>query len=336
VGTLPLHEALEAAVAQFKGTEAALTFASGYQANVSVLQALVGKEALILADRLCHASLLDGCQLSGARWQRYAHNDMEDLERKLAQARAADTARPIWLLSESVFSMDGDWPHLPTWVALAERYGAYTLLDEAHATGVLGPQGKGLLAHYGIAPQRISVHMGTFSKALGSQGAYIAGPQVLIDTLINQARGFIYTTALAPAVAAANLAALQVLAQEPQHQEALQANVQWVHQQCLVHEGLRTLLPPSLQGPCALLSPIIPLLLGENATALAWSQALAEQGLLLTAIRPPTVPQGQARLRLALSAMHTPSQLQQLVQALQQCCALPPSVTSCAPILPVP
>jgi len=311
-GTNPLVITLEAELARFKQTEAALVFNSGYQANISILPALLKLGDWVFADRLNHASLVDGCLLSGARWTRYAHLDLENLETRLK--KVPQSARK-WIVTDSAFSMDGDYPDLVALCDLAERYGALVMVDEAHATGLYGERhSSGLCEHFGVS-HRVALQMGTFSKALGGSGAYVAGSRVLIDTLINRARGFIYSTALPPAVLASAQAAIALVQDDPHPKANLWRNVAHFEQLAravqLFREGPDHLLQP-------LHSPIIPIPIGKSGAALEVSQALLDAGYFVQAIRPPTVPAGTDRLRLALSAIHTPSQIEGLVQALSQ------------------
>lgn len=317
-GSSLLTQALEAELCAFKQSPAALVLGSGYQANLAVLQALALPNTVFLADKLNHASLVDGLRLAKAtqasvRWQRYRHRDLNDLEARLKRIRQTHTG-PLWLLSDSVFSMDGDWLDLALWLDLAERYGAFTLLDEAHGSGTFGPTGAGLAAAQGQS-HRVTLQMGTFSKALGSYGAYITGPPVLIETVINRGRGFVYTTALPPAVLAANRAALQVVQTQRHHQQKLWANVATFYQALQAFPALAALINQETSVFSAQRF-IVPLALGTNQRALAVSDALLAQGFWVPAVRPPTVPEGTARLRISLSAAHTLSQLQALALAL--------------------
>jgi 8-amino-7-oxononanoate synthase len=311
-GTKNLHLALESAVASYKNTESALVFSSGYQANISLLQALCQKEDVILADKWNHASLVDGCRLAEATTIRYKHADMNHLEARL-KALDGKVSGTKWIVTDSLFSMDGDWVDLPALVGLAHRYGAEIILDEAHASGLFGSQrASGLAEHFGVS-QHIAVQMGTFSKGLGSFGGYVAGSQALVDWLTNKARGFIYTTAMPPSVVAANLAAIGVVRSEPNHREALWQNVAWLQTQLqtLLDGRLVPYLVPKSE------SQIIPITLGENALVVQVSGVLMERfGLWLSAIRPPTVPVGTARLRVSVCANHTEVELQQLVDGL--------------------
>jgi 8-amino-7-oxononanoate synthase len=307
-GTNELTRSLEQGIATFKQTEAALVFNSGYQANVAILQAILEPGDWVFCDKLNHASLMDGCMLSGARWTRYKHLDLAHLESRLQKA-PADARK--WIVTDSVFSMDGDYPDLAALVDIAERHGALVMVDEAHATGLYGNyHHSGLCEQFGISDRTV-LQMGTFSKALGGAGAFVAGSQVLIDTLINKARGFIYSTALPPAVIGAAREAVQVVQADPNPREHLWANVQ-LFEQLIKHYGLteRVNLP--------LRSPIVPLVIGDSAETVRVSQVLLDAGYFVQGIRPPTVPPGTSRLRIALSASHTQTQLEGLAAALAQ------------------
>ena len=302
--------ALEAELAAFKGCESALVLNSGYQANVAILQALCDPKTFsqpiwIFADKWNHASLVDGCLLSGARWTRYAHNDLTDLERRLEKA-PADAIK--WIVTDSVFSMDGDCADLRALCDLAEQYNALTLIDEAHATGVFGPAGEGVAKAQGVS-ERVTLQVGTFSKALGSFGAYVAGSTLLRDVLINRARGFIYSTALPPAVCAVNRAAVKLIQTDPTYRTQLEANIRYFKEVLSQYPHLTTCLMPSDTA-------IQPLVLGDDRVALQLSQQLKEAGYFVQAIRPPTVPEGTSRLRITLSAAHSPEQIEGLVSAL--------------------
>jgi 8-amino-7-oxononanoate synthase len=316
-GTNPLMVELEKALACFKKTEAALVFNSGYQANVAILQALLGPEDWVFCDRLNHASLMDGCLWSKARWTRYRHLDLDHLEAKLSKAPAH--ARK-WVVTDSIFSMDGDYPDLKALVALAESYQALVMVDEAHATGLYGATGSGLCEHFGVS-DRVALQMGTFSKALGGSGAYVAGSKVLIDWLINHARGFIYSTAASPAVVGASLGAIRRVQSDFTLRERLWRNVATL-EQALMSAGLahRIVLP--------LQSPIVPVLIGDSVETLRVSGTLLEAGYFVQGIRPPTVPPLTGRLRIALSASHTEAQIHGLVNALTPLLTGPLSRTS--------
>ncbi|WP_373531253.1 8-amino-7-oxononanoate synthase [Vampirovibrio sp.] len=304
-GTNPLVVELETELARFKKAEAALVFNSGYQANVAILQAILGPQDWVFCDRLNHASLMDGCLLSKARWSRYRHLDLGHLEEKLA--KAPPQARK-WIVTDSVFSMDGDFPDLKGLVALAERYQALVMVDEAHATGLYGATGSGLCQQFGVS-ERVALQMGTFSKALGGSGAYVAGSRVLIDWLINHARGFIYSTAQSPPVIGAALAAVKLVQSDFTQRERLWQNMATL-QRAVVAAGLTHRISVPLQ------SPIVPVLIGESVDTLRVSDALLAAGYFVQAIRPPTVPPKTGRLRIALSASHTEAQILGLVKAL--------------------
>ena len=295
-GTFSVHEELEERLAQFKQAQAALVFPTGYMANLGIICTLVGPGDLILGDRLNHASLIDACRLSRAAFRVYPHRDVERLEAALKHREGK--YRRILIVTEGVFSMDGDLAPLADIAQLARRHNAWLLIDDAHGAGVFGSQGRGTLEHFGIAAGEI-LQMGTLSKALGSLGGYLAGPRVVIETLRNKARSFIYTTALPPASAAAALEALRVIEEEPVWRTRLWANVkEWV-------SGLSEL-------GCELIStvsPIVPIRIGSNEAATALAQALFEQGIYAPAIRPPTVPAGSSRIRTSVTALHTQADL---------------------------
>ena len=299
-GTQPPHVALERTLAEFKGTEAALVYGTGYMANVGAITALVGKGDAVLSDELNHASIIDGCRLSGADIFIYRHGDLDDLDRKLGLCREH---RRRLVVSDGVFSMDGDCLDLPKFLAVTRRHDAFSMVDEAHATGVLGATGRGLAEHFGCGHPDVS--MGTLSKALGAEGGFVCGSQLLIDYLRNVSRPFIFSTAPgAPAMAAAE-AAVRVLQAEPERVARLRANV------ALFVAELRR-----LGVAAASESAIVPIVVGDEHTALAASAALQAQGLLVPAIRYPTVARGTARLRAALMSAHTPEDLRRAAQAI--------------------
>lgn len=295
------HHELEAALAEFTGREAALLFSTGYMANLGVLQALCQRGDLILQDRLNHASLIDGALLSGARLQRYAHADCSDLERRLAAAGE----RPLLIASDGVFSMDGDIAPVARLAALAREYDAWLMIDDAHGLGVLGPEGRGSTA--GLPPDAVPILMGTLGKAFGTAGAFVAGSRELIDYLVNFARSSIYTTAMPPALAEATLAALRMARQDASRRERLNDLIR------RFRKGAAELGLPLMDSP----TPIQPLLAGSNERALALAVALREQGIHAVAVRPPTVPEGSARLRLTFSAAHEPGDVDRLLEALE-------------------
>jgi len=295
------HEELEAGLARFKKAEAALSFSTGYAAALGTIPALMGKEDVIILDKLCHASLVDGARLSGATLRVFPHNQIEKLESHLKWAREKFPHGRVLVLAESVYSMDGDRAPLAEMVALKERHGAWLFLDEAHAVGVIGDRGRGLADELGLAG-RIEVQMGTLGKALGSGGAYLCGSAALREFLINRARSFIFSTAPPPAQAAAALAAVELL--EGDEGTGL---LQSLHRNLTLHaQGTE---PPS--------SAIFPLILGGEAEAMEASRQLWESGFLVPAIRYPTVPRGSARLRVVVTAAHTPTQIESLTGALK-------------------
>ncbi len=300
VGHLALHEAVEAQLAVFKGTESAVIFSTGYMANLGVISALMGPKDIIFSDRLNHASLMDGIKLSGATLQRFPHRDLNRLEKLLQEA---SQAKRRLIVTDSVFSVDGDLAPLPDLVNLKERYGAWLMIDEAHATGVLGERGAGLAQALGLT-DRVDIHMGTFSKALGSLGGYVAGERRLIDYLHNRARSFIYSTALPPPVLGAIGQALEIVLKEPERRAyLLKEAVEF--RRGLKQAGLDTLGSET---------QIVPVLVGDNARTLDFAARLKDQGLMAVGLRPPTVPPGKARVRFSLSAAHS---LEDLAQARQ-------------------
>jgi 8-amino-7-oxononanoate synthase len=299
-GDLELHAEVEAKLAAFKRTEAALLFPSGYQANVGTIGALAGRGDHVFSDALNHASIVDGCRLSRATVHVYPHRDVTALEAALA---ATPRGGRRLIVTDSVFSMDGDRAPLPALVALADAYHSALMVDEAHATGVLGPRGAGLADADGLF-DRIAIQMGTLGKALGGSGAYVAGSRALIDVLVNRARTFVYTTALAPAAVAAAGAALDVVAAEPERRVALWRNAAALR-------GSLADLGLDVRGD----THIVPLVVGDNRRALALADALLAHGVLVQAIRPPTVPDGSARLRLTPMATHTPAQIARAAEA---------------------
>ena len=307
-GDLPAHRELERALASFLGYPSALLFPSGYQTNIGVLTALAGPDDVIVSDALNHASIIDGCRLSRARTAVYPHGDLDGAARLLRQSASA---RRRLLVTESLFSMDGDAAPLASLAGLAAKNDAILIVDEAHALGVLGPSGRGLCAAAGVVPD---VLIGTLGKALGAAGGFVAADPLIIATLVNRARTFIFTTALPPPVAGAAQAALRLL-----------AGPEGDRRRAVLHElsaalaaGLPALSP---SGPPAVAGPIHPFIVGTDARALAVSARLAGRGLFVPAIRPPTVPEGRARLRITLSAAHSPSDVDRLLVALREATA---------------
>ncbi len=303
-GHSTVHHQLEEALAAFTGRDRALLFSTGYMANLGVINALLGKDDYVFEDKLNHASLLDGGLLSRARFQRFLHNDTDNLQRRLSKAGEGRKLIAV----DGVFSMDGDLAPLPELAEQARQHHAWLMVDDAHGMGVLGDTGAGCAEHFGLDQQALPVLMGTLGKGFGSFGAFVAGSETLIETLIQFSRSYIYTTALPPAVAAASLASLKIIQADTARREHLQQLI------AQFRRGAEQLGLSLMDSPTA----IQPLLVGDNETALRISQALAEQGLLIGAIRPPTVPEGTARLRITLSAAHSEQQVEQLLAALAQ------------------
>lgn len=310
------HERLEDRLAEWLQTcipqARAITFCTGFMANLALLTALGDGQATILADKLNHASLIDGALLAKAPMQRYAHNQLAVLEKQLAQCQT-----PIKLIvTDGVFSMDGDLAHLPDMLALAERYDAWLVVDDAHGFGVLGPQGEGSLAHFGLSSERF-IYMGTLGKAAGVSGAFVAAHPTIIDWLVQSARSYIYTTASSPAQAHAVMASLSLISAEEgrlRRTQLQQRIAQW-------REGIANLIERSPQLGWSLMPSITaiqPLVVGDNHTALKLSQQLETLGFWVPAIRPPTVPKGTARLRISVSAAHTAADIDLLISALKE------------------
>jgi 8-amino-7-oxononanoate synthase len=296
------HQALEEELAAFTGRPRALVFSSGYTANLGVITTLLTRQDAIFEDRLNHASLIDGGLLSGAKFERFKHNDAADLALRLEKS----SARHKLVAVDGVFSMDGDSAPLADLAEVTQRHHAWLMVDDAHGFGCLGPDGGGSLNAAGITQAQVPIYMATLGKALGCAGAFIAGSDDLIECLIQFARTYIYTTALPPALAAATSAALQLVQSEPERRAQLQARIE----QFTAGAQARSLqLAPSQTA-------IQPLILGDNTRALAWQQALAARGFWVGAIRPPTVPKGSARLRITLTSGHTPTQVEHLLDTL--------------------
>lgn len=304
-----VHHELEEALAEFTGRNRALLFSTGYMANLGIISALLGKADYVFEDRLNHASLLDAGLLSGARFQRFLHNDLDNLKSRLQKVAGIEARKLV--VVDSVFSMDGDTAPLPELSALAEQQNAWLMIDDAHGFGVLGETGAGSAEHFGLDQQQLPILMATLGKAVGSFGAFVAGSEALIETLIQFARPYIYTTALPPAVAAASLAALNIIREEPDRRQHLHALIKQFRsgaEQC----GLQLMVSETA---------IQPILIGDSDKALQLSEALLAKGFFVAAIRPPTVPANTARLRVTLSAAHTEQQVEQLLAALAEVAA---------------
>jgi len=303
-GHSALNDRLEVRVARFKSAESALVFGSGYMANIGAIGSIMQKEDLILADRLNHASLVAGCRLSGGRFRVYAHKDMAQLKRLLSKRK---TGQEVLIVTDGIFSMDGDIAPLPEILALAEEYDATIYLDDAHATGVLGAHGGGTCDHFNLSSSRI-IQMGTFSKAFGGFGGFISGGSALKQFLIHKAPSFIYTTALPPGVLATALAALELIEAEGSLREGLWKN------RAYFCDNVARLGFDTLESE----TPIVPLHIGSSEKALDFSKRLLNDGIYIPAIRPPTVPEGTSRLRITLTAAHTESQIDFLLSRLEK------------------
>jgi len=303
VGHSQPHHELEEALAEFTGRPRALLFSTGYMANLAAVTALVGQGDSVLEDRLNHASLLDGGLLSGARFSRYLHNDADSLAKRLDKAEGNRL-----VVTDGVFSMDGDLADLPALCAAADRHGAWLMVDDAHGFGVLGARGGGCVEHFGLDLDQVPILVGTLGKAFGTFGAFVAGSEALIETLIQFGRTYIYTTALPPAVAAATRASLRLVDTEPWRREHLRNLI------TQFRAGVEALGIPLLPS----VTPIQPVPIGDPERTLAIATRLREAGFLVGGIRPPTVPAGTARLRIALSAAHTEGQIDHLLSALDR------------------
>jgi 8-amino-7-oxononanoate synthase len=303
-GNMALHEELEAKLAELKGTEAGLVFNSGFQANTGILSTLTGEGDVIFSDALNHASIIDGCRLSRAKTLIYAHRDLDQLAAALKQA--ANSRRKL-IVTESIFSMDGDEAPLAGIVDLAEKHGAMVMVDEAHATGLFGANGAGVVAKLNLG-DRVLVQMGTLGKALGGFGAYVAGSRSLRELLINRCRSFIFTTSLPPAVMAMAIAAIDLVKCEPERRERLWSNCR------VLSEGLRA------QGfhLGASASPILPLIIGDAGKCMRFSEQLLSRGIFAQGIRPPTVPEGTSRLRITVMATHTRAHIDRALEVFQE------------------
>lgn len=303
-GTLKVHQLLEEKIAQFKGAESCLIFNTGYMANLGIISSLFDANDIIFCDKFNHASIIDGIMLSGAKLKRYPHGDMSALEEML---RKETGCRKRVIITDSVFSMDGDMAPLDKIVFLAKKYDCLVMIDEAHALGVLGKNGKGAAEYFGVEKD-IDIQMGTLSKAVGSLGAYVCGSKDLISFLINRARSFIYTTALPTSVIAAASEGLDII-----QTDSLLRKELW-NKTFFLHNNLRKMGFDLLNTQ----TPIIPILVKDAVKAVKFSQRLFEKGILISAIRPPTVPPHTARLRLTVMATHTQQELEKLLDVLER------------------
>lgn len=303
-GNMELHIALEDEISRFKNKESTIVFPTGYMANIGVISSLVSKDDLVICDKLNHASIIDGCKLSGATLRVYSHRDVEKLERIL---KKSDRYPKKLIITDTVFSMDGDLAPLPDIVKIAKRYGAMVMVDEAHGTGVFGKNGRGVIEHFDLNNE-IPIVMGTLSKAIGSLGGYVSGSNDLINYLRNKARSFIYTTALPPAACAASLAGIKLIKNNHKLRESLWNNINYLRNEL----NLLKIKMVASEGP------IMPILIGDAKKALEISSYLFERGLLVPAIRPPTVANNSSRLRITVLSSHTKDDLIKLVDVLRK------------------
>ena len=309
-GSMTPHREFEERFAEFKGTEAALLFNSGYAANAGVIPAITGFDDTIFSDRLNHASIVDGCRLSRADFRRYRHLDMKALERYLIyDAENNEEPGRKLIVTDGVFSMDGDIAPLDKIVALAKEYDCMLMVDDAHGTGVLGATGRGTAEHFGLATEDVDIYMGTLGKALGSYGAYVAGSRELIDYLVNKARSFIYSTSLPPAMAAAAIAAIEIMKDEPERRKRLLKNA------AIIRHGLRDIGFEIMDSH----TQIIPILTADSAVACKMMDLLMDEGIYVLAIRPPSVPEGTSRLRVTVTSEHSHDDLDKAITAFKKC-----------------
>ena len=299
-GNIVIHEQLEREIAEVKGTEAAIVFSSGYLANIGVIASVMKKGDVIFSDAWNHASIIDGCRLSKAKTIRYAHADMLDLEVKL---KAWQGEGKKLIVTDGVFSMDGDIAPLPKIVALAKEYGAYIMVDDAHATGILGGRGYGTVDYFGLQ-DKVDFTVGTLSKAIGAEGGFVAASSLAIQYMRNKARSFIFQTSLSPGVIEAAREGIRLIQHEPERREQLLKNA------LFLRENLERLGFSIGPGNTAIIS----LLIGDASKAVQFSEQLMKEGIFIPAIRPPTVPQGSSRLRITVMATHTQEQLQMVVE----------------------
>ena len=304
-GYMPPHADLESGMAQFLGTEAAIAFPTGYTANLGVIPALINRDDIIFSDQLNHRSIIDGCRLSRAKIAIYNHCDIAHLE---SQLKTSFAYRRRLIVTDGVFSMDGDIAPLPELVSLAEQYNAIFMVDDAHATGVLGPNGRGTFEHLGLSPDTIDIHMTSGSKALGASGGFICGNRDLIDLIRNRSAAYIYTTAMPPDACASTTAALDLIQRDISLRQRL-----W-HNTTTISQHLRALGFDLAQSQ----THIIPILIGDAQKTIEISDYLYNRGIYLYGIRPPTVPEGQSRLRLSVMATHTDDDIAQLLDAMAE------------------
>ncbi|MBX4268503.1 8-amino-7-oxononanoate synthase [Clostridium estertheticum] len=302
-GSYDLHKQLEEKIASFKGTEASLVFNTGYMANVGIISALCDGGWVIFSDKLNHASIIDGYRLSGAKLIRYKHCDMNDLLNKINKYKGSNNL----IVTDGVFSMDGDIAPLPDIVKIAKKFNMMTMVDDAHATGILGKNGSGTASYFGL-DNEIDIIMGTLSKAVASEGGYVAGKKDLINYLINSARSFIYSTALSPSTIAVSIKALEIIEKDEERRVKLLKTSNWFQNQLKV-AGFNVMETET---------PIIPILIGEVDKAVEFSKILLSQGVYVPAIRPPSVPRGTSRLRISLMATHSKEDLEEALVKIKE------------------
>ncbi|MCB2361084.1 8-amino-7-oxononanoate synthase [Clostridium estertheticum] len=302
-GSYDLHKQLEEKIASFKGTEASLVFNTGYMANVGIISALCDSSWVIFSDKLNHASIIDGYRLSGAKLIRYKHCDMNDLLNKINKYKGSNNL----IVTDGVFSMDGDIAPLPEIVKIAKKFNMMTMVDDAHATGILGKNGSGTASYFGL-DNEIDIIMGTLSKAVASEGGYVAGKKDLINYLINSARSFIYSTALSPSTIAVSIKALEIIEEDEERRVKLLKTSNWFQNQLKV-AGFNVMETKT---------PIIPILIGEVDKAVEFSKILLSQGVYVPAIRPPSVPRGTSRLRISLMATHSKEDLEEALVKIKE------------------
>lgn len=304
-GNMEIHEELEKKTAKFKGCQSAIVFSTGYMANIGVITSLAMEGDLILSDELNHASIIDGCRLSGAEIKVYPHKNVEKLKEILSQGKASSSKgryKRRLIITDGVFSMDGDITPLPEILDVAKEEDALAIVDDAHATGVLGENGKGTAGYFGLTDENL-IHMGTFSKALGSMGGYIAGSKVIIEYLKNNARPFIFSTALPPSVCASSIAAIDIIENEPLIRKRLWENI------TRFRKGLINLGYNTMESQ----TQIIPILIGDTSLTMKFATAIFQKGVYAPGIRPPTVPEGKSRIRTSLMASHTDEQIDKVL-----------------------
>lgn len=301
-GSYDLHKKLEEKIADFKGTEASLVFNTGYMANVGIISALCDRKWVIFSDKYNHASIVDGCLLSGAKLVRYKHCDMNDLERKISMFKGDNNL----IVTDGVFSMDGDVAPLPDIVKLAKEYGIIIMVDDAHGIGVLGQNGSGTMSYFNVN-EDIDIHVGTLSKAVGSVGGYVAGRKDLIHYLQNFSRSFVFATALPPSSIAVSLKAIEIIINEKNKRKYLIELSNWFKERLKIY-GFN--IPNTI-------TPIIPVIVGEAKKTVQLSESLLEEGIYVPAIRPPTVPNGTSRLRISLMATHTYNDLEYVLKVIR-------------------